>query len=232
MEAEKKTHEEGQRQSKRTPKKFTIVQSILLLVLSFSITSGTGYALGHFYFWTDIDMNRVNEQLEFYKERVKIDPTNLENRVVLGYTYFLKGKNFDAIKEFNYVLDQDKTYYDAHYNLGLVYLDEERYDDALSSFEKAVEIAPKDFKGHVQKGIAYRHLEMYEEALETLKLANQLNPGGADIIYQVGLVAEAQGKYREAIDIYKDALEYDPLFEDAVEALDRLKDYETEGEGK
>jgi tetratricopeptide (TPR) repeat protein len=232
MEVEKTTHEDEQRQIKNKPKKFTILQSILLLLLSFSITSGTGYALGHFYFWTDLDMDRVNEQLDYYKERVRIDPANLENRVILGYTYFLKGKNYDAIKEFNYVLDQDKNYYDAYYNLGLVYLDEKRFDDALSVFEKTVEIAPKDFKGHVQKGIAYRHLEMYEDAIESLKQATLLNPASADIIYQIGLVAEEQGKYREAIDIYKDALEYDPLFEDAVAALDRLKDYETEGEGK
>jgi tetratricopeptide (TPR) repeat protein len=234
MEIEKVNQEVEDKKVKKTPKRFNIFQSILLLFLSFAITSGSGYALGKTFFWNDIDMKRVNEQLEFYKERVRVDPANLENRIILGYTYFLKGKNHDAIKEFNYVLDQDKNYFDAYYNLGLVYIDEKRWDDALSMFNKTVEIAPKDFKGHVQKGIAYRHLKMYEEAIVSLNEANKLNPANSDIIYQIGLVAEDQGKFREAIDIYKDALEYDPLFEDAVAALDRLKDHdiETEGEGK
>lgn len=235
MEIEKTTQEAEEKRPKKRYKKFTIFQSILLLFLSFAIISSTGYALGHFYFWNDLDMKRVNEQLEYYKESIRVDPANLENRIILGYTYYLKGKNNDAIKEFNYVLDQDKNYYDAYYNLGLVYLDEKRYDDALSMFNKTVEIAPKDFKGHVQMGITYRHLEMFEKAIESLKKANELNPANSDIIYQIGLVAEDQGKYEEAISIYKDALQYDPLFKEAVTALDRLKYYETgtkEGEAK
>ncbi|OCA88250.1 hypothetical protein A8F94_10650 [Bacillus sp. FJAT-27225] len=216
---------------KNKPKTFTIFQSILLIFLTFALTSGTGYAIGHFYFWNDIDMKKVNEQLEYYKERVRVDPANLENRVILGYTHFLKGENKKAIQELQYVIDQDKKYYDAYYNLGLVYLDEEYFNDALLVFNKAVEIAPKDFKGHVQLGITYRHLKMYEEATKALESANKLNPANADIIYQIGMVAEAKGELKIAADIYKDALQFDPLFEDATAALDRInKEIKTEGE--
>lgn len=227
MEEEKVTQQVEEKLSKKKPKTFTILQSILLLFLSFAITSGGGYALGHYYFWNEIDMKRVNQQLEFYKEKVKIDPANLENRIILGYTYFLKGQNKDAIKEFMFVLDQDDSYYDAYYNLGLVYLSEKRYYEALSNFNKTVEIAPRDFKGHVQMGITYRHLGMYEEALQALYKANDLTPTNSDIIYQIGLVAEAKGEYELAVEIFKDALQYDPLYQEAVEALDRLKDYDT-----
>lgn len=232
METEKITQEVEEKQPKKNPKTFTLFQSILLLFLSFVITSGTGYALGHFVFWNDIDMKRVNEQLTFYKERVRIDPANLENRIILGYTYFLKGDNDEAIKEFSYVIDQDKNYYDAYYNMGLVFLDEERYNDALTMFDKAIQIAPKDFKGHVQMGITYKNLKMYDKAMESLQEANQLTPANADIIYQIGLIAEAQGEFEQAIAIFKDALAYDPLYEEAVNALDRLKDYETKIEGE
>lgn len=228
---EKVTEEVNEKPKQKKPKTFTILQTILLLILTVAITSGGGIALGNYYFWNDLDMKRVNKQLDYYTEQARIDPANLENRIILGYTYYLKGNNKDAIKEFMYVLDQDENYYDAHYNLGLVYLEEERYDHALSSFNRTVEIAPKDFKGHVQKGIGYRHLEMYDEALGSLNEANKLNPGNADIIYQIGLVAEAQGQYDAAVSIYKDAAEFDPLFKEAVEALERLKDYDTETVG-
>lgn len=232
MEAIKIPHEVEETRSKKTPKTFTKFQSILLLFLSFAITAGAGYALGHFYFWNDVDMKRVNEQLEYYQQQVKKDPANLENRIVLGYTYFLKGQNDKAIREFDYVIEQDKNYYDAHYNMGLVFLDEKRYNEALLSFDKAVKIAPKDFKGHVQLGITYRNLKMYEEANKSLAEANKLNPANADIIYQIGLVAEDQGDYKTAIDIYKESLQYDPLFEDANNALERLKDKDTKTEGE
>lgn len=229
---EEVTVEVNEKSEKAKPKTYTVFQTILLLILTLAITSGGGIALGNYYFWNDLDMKRVNEQLEHYKELVRVDPANLENRIILGYSHYLKGDNNDAIKEYLYVLDQDENYFDAHYNLGLVYLEEERYDHALSSFNRVVEIAPKDFKGHVQKGITYRHLKMYNEALASLNEANTLNPGNSDIIYQIGVVAEDQGDFDTAVSIYKDAAEFDPLFKDAAEALDRLKDYDTETVGE
>lgn len=232
MEAAKVPQEVEGRTAKKKPKNFTKMTSFLLLFFTLVISVGTGYALGHFYFWNDVDMKRVNEQLTYYKEEVRKDPANLENRIVLGYTYFLKGDNEKAIKEFDFVLEQDKNYYDAHYNLGLVFLDEERYNEALIEFEKTVNIAPKDYKGHVQMGIAYRGLEEYDKATKALEQANKLAPTNADIIYQIGMVAEAKGEFSDAIAIYKEALEYDPLFEDAVDALDRLKDKDTKAEGE
>lgn len=232
MEAAKVPQEVEGRTAKKQPKTFTKMTSFLLLFFTIIISVGTGYALGHFYFWNDVDMKRVNEQLTYYKEEVRKDPSNLENRIVLGYTYFLKGENDKAIKEFDYVLEQDKNYYDAHYNLGLVFLDEERYNEALIEFEKTVNIAPKDYKGHVQMGIAYRGLEEYDKATKALEQANKLAPTNADIIYQIGMVAEAKGEFSDAIAIYKDALSYDPLFQDAVDALDRLKDKDTKAEGE
>jgi tetratricopeptide (TPR) repeat protein len=232
METEKAPQEVEERPVKKQPKIFKKRTAALLLLLSLIISVGSGWALGDFYFWNSIDMKRVNEQLADYKEEVRKDPANLENRIVLGYTYYLKGENEEAIKQFYYVLDQDQNYYDAHYNLGLVYLDEERFNDALMEFEKCTKIAPRDFKGHIQMGIAYRDLKEYDNATKSLEVANKLAPTNADIIYQIGMVAEAQKKYDDAIMIYKDALQYDPLYKDALDGLDRLKDKDTKAEGE
>lgn len=232
METEKAPHEVEGRTPKKQPKKFKKRTGFMLLFLTLAISIGTGYALGHFYFWNDIDMKRVNEQLAYYKEEVRKDPSNLQNRIVLGYTYYLKGDHDEAIKQFDYVLEQDKNYYDAHYNLGLVFIDEERYNEALIELEKAVKIAPRDFKGHIQMGIAYRGLKEYDKAMKSLEQANKLAPTNSDIIYQIGMVAEAQGDFKNAIAIYKDSLSYDPLYKDALDALDRLKDKDTKAKGE
>jgi len=231
METEKAPQETEARPAKKQPKTFKKKTGFLLLFLTLAISIGTGYTLGHFYFWNDIDMKRVKEQLTYYKEAVRKDPTNLENRVVLGYTYYLKGDHDEAIKQFDYVLEQDKNYYDAHYNLGLVFISEERYNEALIELEKAVKIAPRDYKGYVQKGIAHRGLKEYDKAMETLEQANKLAPTNSDIIYQIGMVAEAQGEYENAIAIYEDALQFDPLYKDALDGLDRLKDKDTKAKG-
>ncbi|WNF36644.1 tetratricopeptide repeat protein [Bacillaceae bacterium IKA-2] len=220
------------RETKKMRKRFTKVQGIALLAITLFLSTGGGLALGNFYFWDSAESNRINEQLDYYQERVRLSPNSLPDRIVLGYTYYLKGDNNRAVSEFNYVLDQDENYYDAYYNLGLVYLDEEKYDNALSMFNKTVQIAPKDYKGHFQMGVTYRHMGMDDEALESLVEANLIFPANSDIIYEIGAVAEAKEEYQSAAEIYKDALQYDPLFEKALVALERLEDNELKEVGE
>jgi len=202
---------------------FTKLQSVLLILLTLVISVGGWYAVGKVYFWNDLDMKRVDGQLEYLKQKAQSEPTDPKTRVELGYTYYLKGQNDQAIQELNQAALLDPKNFDAYYNYGLVMLKEKRYDEALQKFQKAVELSPKDYKGYLQKGVTYRNLKMYKEASESLEKANKLLPGSADIIYETGRVAEAQGQIDAAIDIYKEALSYDPLFKDAVTALERVQ---------
>lgn len=202
---------------------FTKLQSVVLILLTLAISVGGWYGVGKVYFWSDLDMKRVDAQLGYLQQKVQTEPTDPKTRVELGYTYLLKGQNDKAIQELNQALLLDPKSFDAYYNLGLVLLNEERNNEALEKFQKAVDLSPKDFKGHLQKGVAYRNLGMYKEASVSLAQANKLLPGSADIIYETGRVAEAQGQKDAAIEIYKEALSYDPLFKDAVTALERVE---------
>jgi tetratricopeptide (TPR) repeat protein len=207
---------------KKNQKKVKWWKSILILFLTLGISVSAAYYISDTFFWSKIDMNRVNEQLTYYKNKVEEQPNDPQQRVNLGYTYFLKGKNEDAIKQFKVALDLDKDFYDAYLNLGIVYKDEERYDEALKMFQKVTDIAPRDYKGHLYKGIAYRQLKMYDDAIEVLSQANVLMPGNSQIISEIGRVAEEQGQTKEAEELYKEALNYDPLFKTALEGLDRI----------
>ncbi len=202
---------------------FTRLQSVVLILLTLVISVGGWYWVGTTYFWNGLDTKRVDGQLEFLKQQVQAKPTDPKTRVELGYTYYLQGKNEQAIQELNQAILLDPKYFDGYYNLGLVMLKEKRNNEALEKFQKAVELSPKDYKAHMQKGVAYRALGMYKEASVSLSQANKLLPGSADIIYETGRVAEAQGQKDAAINIYKEALSYDPLFKDAVTALDRVQ---------
>ena len=202
-------------------KKFTTWQTIGLLALTLFLSTGGGLALGNV-LGSSEELKRINEQLDFYQERVNNNPQSLEDRIILGYTHYLLGNNNQAVNEFKHVLEIDDNYFDAYYNLGLVYFEEEKYYDALSMFNKTVQIAPRDFKGHLQMGIVQRHLNMYEQAIESLSEANALNPVNANIIYQIGLVAEDAGDFGMAAEIFKDVLNYDPLFQGALDGLERV----------
>lgn len=208
----------------KVPKGYcTFLQGFLLILLTTAISIGGWYAAGVYFFWSDLDEQRIEDQIVFLQQKIKAQPKDKELKVGLGYSYFLKGDNEAAIKEFNQVIEMDKNYYNAYYNLGLVYTDEERLDDAMELFQKCVEISPREFKSYVQLGIVYRKLKMYTEASENLEKANKLLPRNADIIYQIGLLAEEQGDKKAAVKIFKEALSYDPLFSDAQKALKRVQ---------
>jgi tetratricopeptide (TPR) repeat protein len=197
-------------------------KSFLILFLTLGFSVSTAYYISDTFLWTKFDMDRVNEQLTYYKNKVEEQPNDPQQRVNLGYTYFLKGKNDEAIKQYKVALDLDENYYDAYLNLGIIYNDEDRFDEALKMFQKVTDIAPRDYKGHLYKGISYRQLKMYEDAIEVLSQANVLMPGNSQIIYEIGRVAESQGQNKEAEELYKEALNYDPLFKNALEGLDRI----------
>lgn len=202
--------------------KFNWWQTLLILFLTLVIAVGTAYFISDKYFWSKTDINHTNEQLTYYQNKVDAEPNEPKHRVNLGYTYFLKGDNEEAIKQLKVALDLDKNNYDAYLNLSIVYSDDGQIDNALKAAEKCVEINPRDYKGLLQKGSIYRKLRMYKDSLKTLNKANDLMPGNTDIIYEIGRLAEDQKQYKEAAGIYKDALSYDPLYKNALKGLDRV----------
>jgi tetratricopeptide (TPR) repeat protein len=217
-ESEKK----GKKEKKTKKDKFNWWQTLLIFFLTLGISVGAGYFISDKYFWSDFDQNQMKKQFEHFKNQVDAQPNDPQHRVNLGYSYFLLGKNEEAIKQFKVALDLDKKFYDAYLNLGIVYLDEERLDEGLKMASKASEIAPRDYKSQLLKGTAYRELKMYDESLETLSKANELMPGNTDIITELGKVAEDQGDKKNAEELYKEALNYDPLYKPALEGLDRV----------
>jgi len=202
---------------------FTRLQSVLLILLTLVISVGGWYWVGITYFWNGLDTKRVDAQLTYLQQQVQAKPQDPKTRVELGYTYFLKGKDDQAIQELNQAVLLDPKDFDAYYNLGLVMQKEKRNDEALKNFQKAVDLSPKDYKAQMQKGVTYRNMGMYKEAIAALQVADKLLPGSADIIYETGRVAEAQGDKAAATDMYKQALSYDPLFKEAATALARVQ---------
>jgi tetratricopeptide (TPR) repeat protein len=226
LNKEKEIHHDsekkGMKEKKPNKDRFNWWQTLIILFLTLGISVGAGYFISDKYFWSDFDQNQLKKQFEHYKNQVDAQPNDPQHRVNLGYSYFLLGKNEEAVKQFKVALDLDKNFYDAYLNLGIVYLDEERLDEGLKMATKASEIAPRDYKSQLLKGTAYRKLKMFDESLETLSKANELMPGNTDIITELGKVAEDQGDKMNAEELFKEALNYDPLYKPALEGLDRV----------
>ncbi|PFO00040.1 hypothetical protein COJ85_18600 [Bacillus sp. AFS076308] len=201
--------------------KFTWWQSLIILAVTLAICLSAGYYISDKYLWNK-QADQLDKQLTYYKEQVNEKPNDPKLRVQLGYTYFLKGDDSAAIKEYTTAKSLDKNYYDAYLNMSIVYDKEKRYDDALQMAIKAVKISPRDYKGQLLKGRSYRKLKMYDKATEALQEAYRLKNGNTDVIYEAGLVAVAQGKKKEAEQLFKESLSFDPTYKPALQALDKL----------
>lgn len=225
MQAQELPKIDNQETNKETaPKKkdrFTKLQGFALIIGTLIISLVGGYFISDKYLWEE-ETTRLGQQLEFYKNEVSKLPNDSTNRVNLGYTYHLLENNEDAVKQLLMAIDLDKSNVSAYFNLGLVYSDQERFDDAIKQAKKATELAPRDFKGHLLEGMVYRQLKMYAEALKSLEEADKLMPANTDIIFEIGKVAEDQGKTDDAEKLYKEALNYDPMYKPAAEALEKM----------
>jgi tetratricopeptide (TPR) repeat protein len=225
-------HESRTEKPNKKTGRVTKLQAFLILFTTLIICLVGGYFISEKYLWPNADEQRQLDQLNYYKDLVGKKPNDPENRVNLGYTYFLTGNNDDAIKQLKVAIDLDKNYFGAYFNLGLVYLDEKRYNDALTQAQKTVELAPKNYKSNLLEGMVFRKLKMYDEALKSLQQALTLSPINTDIINEIAGLSEDQGKYDEAEKLYKEALSYDPLYKPATEGLERIAAKKTKKDNK
>jgi tetratricopeptide (TPR) repeat protein len=214
--------QESREQNNKVKKdRFSWWQSLIILVATLAICLSAGYYISQKYLWNQ-SSDQVEKQIKYYQAQVDAKPNDANIRVQLGYNYFLKGDDDNAIKQYQTAKNLDNKNYPAYLNLAIVYDKENRNDDALQMAIKAAGLAPQDYKAQLLKGRSYRKLKMYKQATSALQEAYRLKPANTDIVYESGLVAENQGKKADAEKIYKEALSYDPTYKPALNALDRL----------
>jgi tetratricopeptide (TPR) repeat protein len=195
-------------------------QSLIILFATLVVCLAAGYFISSKYLWNQYD--HLTEQLNYYKAQVDSKPNDPNLRVQLGYTFFLKGNNSEAINQFNTAKNLDKNNYGAYLNLAIVYDKENQTDDALQAASIAVKLSSNDYKPLLLEGRSYRKLKMYKQAMDALQQANRYKPDNTDITFEAGLVAENQGKSKDAEAIFKQVLSYDPTFKPALNELDHL----------
>ncbi|WP_251551912.1 tetratricopeptide repeat protein [Neobacillus muris] len=200
---------------------FTWWQALIILAATLAICLSAGYYISEKYLWNQTS-DEITKQLKYYQSQVKAKPNDAELRVQLGYTYYLKGDDSNAIKELKTAKNLDKKSYGAYLNLAIVYDKENKNDDALQMAIKASSLVTQDYKSLLLKGRSYRKLKMYKEASAALEEAARYKPANTDIVYEAALVARDQGKKKDAENLFKEVLSYDPTYKPALKELDKL----------
>ncbi len=183
-----------------------------------------GTSIGKHYFWNRYDTTpRVDRDLAAAMEKVQQDPNNADNQVALGWAYYRKGDYNQALARYSKAIELNDKHYTAQFNLGLTYMKIEKWDRAVSAFERAVSIVPKSYQAHWQLGLAHTKQGKMEEAAQELETALRLRPGEVEILMDLGKVYEGMGKLDEAQERYQAASDFDPQYQPARDALERVK---------
>jgi len=110
-----------------------------------------------------------------------------------------------------------------HFRLGVEAFKAGEIDRAIEELESATQIDHANHKAFTYLGAAYAAKQRYNAAIGAFKTAEQIAPGVASIHYNIAQAYEATGIVSEAEYEYERAIEIDPNYTKAQEAVQKLK---------
>lgn len=119
--------------------------------------------------------------------------------------------------------DMNGEYPDAHFIKGLYYSYIKKYDSANVLFDTCIRRDWRFSDAHVEKAVIQFEKKNYDEALKILRVALTVNNINPDTYYWIGRCNEATGKKDMALEFYERALAIDPEYEEAREAMKKLR---------
>lgn len=137
---------------------------------------------------------------------------------LLGVVYADAGRAKDGVKALEKAVTIRKDDADVWNNLGYLYMATGRNDDAVDALERAVTLDPTSRRARNNLGFALARLERDMDALEAFRGAGS----EADARYNLGVACELRRDTASALNQYRAALQAEPGYTRAREALDRL----------
>lgn len=197
--------------------------SILIIACTVLLLVGICSLVGYSFFWNQYDTSSsvAKKALQLEEEAI-IKPNDAANQLDLGWTYYEQGKYEQAKEQFDQVVKQESTSFDAQYGLANVYIGLQQYAAAEKLLLALSKIKPEDDLVLQDLGIVEREQGRYEEAIASLQKALQLNKLSADLYYDIALAYEKMQNKQEAIVHYEKSVDFVPNFTKAREGLKRL----------
>ena len=117
-----------------------------------------------------------------------------------------KGRNAEAIQDYQTALEINPRYAEAHNNIGIIFARQGDVAKAMEHYHTALDINPHYADAHVNLGNALATLGRNEEAIEQFKAALRLNEDNGEVYNDWGAVLQAEGKTTEALEDFQKAV--------------------------
>lgn len=160
-----------------------------------------------------INSAKLNEKYEdvilYSKELIKVNPGDLETRIVMGEYLLKKGFYKEALKMFESIKARLRDYPKTNYFIAKTYLQMKNYKEAIKSAKTEIKDNPAIHYGYVVMGQTLRKQKKYQEARKFLEKAVSLNGKSVEALMGLGWIKRKQNYLEPARELYLRALKED-----------------------
>ncbi len=160
--------------------------------------------------------------IDCFRNSLLINPSFFEANMQLGQIYhLLKDKN--AILYYDNAIKLDSRNELVLYNKALFYQDMQEWNNALSAYAKLHEVNKFHSDSHYNLGFIHMELELYDIAANNFSDAIYSNSSFYQAYYSRGICFETLGNIKQAESDYKRAIQLNPDYYYAIDALSMLQ---------
>lgn len=152
------------------------------------------------------DQGRIDEAVDYFKQLLRLDSSDLDSLRQLGHIYFGLGQLQLALDYYLKILNIDSNDVNALNNIGVIYLHQQNYAKAIEYYTQALSINAHDYHVLKNMGLVYQLKEQYAEALEFYQQIISNKSNDDEFFNNVAIVYYHLGDYEKAIEFYKKAI--------------------------
>lgn len=180
-------------------------------------------------------MGEPTSALKYYKEAMKLDPTNSDIYYNLGLTYFelnseqsakanlIKAINLDSdnTKAKNLLAFVNQKIITKAINEAYSYYEKKEYVKAFETLEKELKNYPQNSQLYYYRGLIYQAMNRNSAAISDFQKATEYDPSNYMSYYQLGKTYEKIGEERDALVAYEKFLSTEPDEKELVSEIEK-----------
>ena len=172
--------------------------------------------------YTFKQLKEYPKAIDCFRNSLLINPSFFEANMQLGQIYhLLKDKN--AILYYDNAIKLDSKNELVLYNKALFYQDMQEWNNALSAYAELHEVNKFHSDSHYNLGFIHMELELHDIAANNFSDAIYSNSSFYQAYYARGICFETLGNIKQAESDYKRAIQLNPDYYYAIEALSLLQ---------
>lgn len=167
-------------------------------------------------------LDQIDNAINCFRNAINIDPDFFEAHMQLGQTFHLLGDTI-ALTYYNNALSLKPSDEMVLYNKALFYQSILDWNNALEAYSELHKVSPFNTNGHYNLGFIHMELGLYDVATNNFSDAIYSNSEFYEAYYSRGNCFETLGNIAQAESDYKRAIDINPEYTYAREALENLR---------